>query len=84
MTLKSYLKSCGLGSQAFVARSLQGRALFLSKDGDILAYTPAKNTPETIDQEWVSQAMSWSVKEDPNGHMCAQPAGLNGQSFDID
>ena len=85
MTLKSYLKSCGLGSQAFVARSAQGRALFLSEQsGDILAYVPAKYTPVAITQEWVSEALTWPTKEDPNGHMCTQPARLNEQSFDID
>lgn len=84
MTLKSYLKSCGLGSQVSVARSAQGRALFLSPEGDILAYVPAKHVSETLTQEWVSQSMNWQVREDPNGHMCAQPGGLDGQSFDID
>lgn len=85
MTLKSYLKSCGLGSQAFVARSAQGRALFLSEEGgDILAYAPAKVVPAEITQDWVTQALTWPVKEDPNGHMCAQPGSLSGQSFNLD
>lgn len=84
MTLKSYLKSCGLGSQVKVALSQSGRAIFLSPEGDILAYVPAKHVGETLTQEWVSEATTWQVREDPNGHMCAQPGGIQGQSFDID
>lgn len=85
MTLKSYLKGCGLGTQSFVARSAQGRALFMTElGGDILVYVPAKNTPEKITQEWVSEALTWPVREDTNGHMYAQPSDTNAQSFDID
>lgn len=84
MTLKGFLKSCGLGSQVNVDLSKAGRAIFLSPEGDILAYVPAKHVGEGLTQKWVSEAMTWPVREDLNGHMCAQPGGLAGQSFNID
>lgn len=57
----------------------------MSPEGDILAYVPSKYVGEgPLTQEWVDKTITWLVREDPNGHMCAQPGGLNGQSFNLD